>query len=127
MCTPISILPDNRIEQEEDFTVALALVTAIDSLGLGNNATAVTITDDDGTYKKAYPCTNMKPSFVSHSVVSFAIPTTAMVIEGGPALNVCVLMTATSTAATLGIDVIVILSTEDGTGTWVCAIILNDI
>lgn len=48
MCSDVSILPDNRIEQDEDFTVSLALVTEEESLSLGNNATTITILDDDG-------------------------------------------------------------------------------
>ena len=50
VCSSIYIYPDNRIEQDEDFTVALALVTTVESLILGNNATVITIIDDDGMY-----------------------------------------------------------------------------
>lgn len=48
MCSSISVLSDNVTEFEEDFTVSLALVTAGDSLSIGNNATTVTHIDDDG-------------------------------------------------------------------------------
>ena len=48
MCSSISILADNVTEFEEDFIVELALVTAGESLSLGNNATAITHIDDDG-------------------------------------------------------------------------------
>lgn len=48
MCSSISIFADNTTEFEEDFTVALGLVTAGDSLRLGNNVTTVTHIDDDG-------------------------------------------------------------------------------
>jgi hypothetical protein len=48
MCSSISILPDAVIEQDEKFIVALALVTAMESVILGNNDTTITIKDDDG-------------------------------------------------------------------------------
>ena len=50
MCSSVSILSDDVIELEEAFVVSLALETATESLELGNNASAVTIVDDDGTY-----------------------------------------------------------------------------
>jgi hypothetical protein len=50
------------------------------------------------------------------SAVSFAIPASATVVEGGAALVVCVQMTEVSPAATLGTEVIVNLSTMDGSG-----------
>jgi hypothetical protein len=49
MCPSIAIVPDTVIEDEEDFSVTLSLVTTGASLSLGNNVTAVTHIDDDGT------------------------------------------------------------------------------
>ena len=48
MCSSVNVLSDSITEPEEDFTIALALMTTGDSLHLGNNVTTVTHVDDDG-------------------------------------------------------------------------------
>lgn len=48
---------------------------------------------------------------------SFAVPSTVSVSEGGAATSVCVEMTAIPANATLAKEVVVTLSTRDGTGT----------
>jgi hypothetical protein len=48
MCSSVTILEDNVIEGEEDFSVTLALVTTASSLSLGNSVTNITLADDDG-------------------------------------------------------------------------------
>ena len=50
MCPTITILADDLVEGEEEFTVFLTLVTTRKSLSLGNNVTKVTLSDDDGMY-----------------------------------------------------------------------------
>lgn len=50
------------------------------------------------------------------SAVSFAMPASATIVEGGSAVALCVEMTATSMAATLDKEVVLTLSTVDGTG-----------
>ena len=49
MCASVSVNSDNLVEFEEDFTIMLSLVTFGASLNLGNNASAVILTDSDGT------------------------------------------------------------------------------
>jgi hypothetical protein len=49
LCTPVTAVADQLIEcGVETFTVVMALATAGASLSLGNNITAVTLTEDDG-------------------------------------------------------------------------------
>jgi hypothetical protein len=67
-------------------------------------------------YLQACTCSDTSSDISLISAVSFAIPATATVVEGGAALRVCVLMTAISPAATLGSEVIVNLTTIDGSG-----------
>jgi hypothetical protein len=53
------------------------------------------------------------------SAVSFAVvPAMVTVVEGGTPLSVCVQMTTTPAEATLGKEVVVTLSTVDGTGMY---------
>ena len=66
-----------------------------------------------------YRCQHGTATFCSFSVASFAIPATSGITEGGSTL-LCVQMVAISTAVTLGIDVVVNLSTENGSGLCVC-------
>ena len=47
VCANITVLSDNMVESEEDFTVRLSLLTIGKNLFIGNNATAVTLTDSD--------------------------------------------------------------------------------
>ena len=47
LCSSLIVLPDNVTELEENFFIVLDLVTAEDSLSLGNSITHVTHTDDD--------------------------------------------------------------------------------
>lgn len=51
ICSSVAILSDNVTELEENFSIALNLVTAGESLSVGNNVTLVTLTDSDGMYK----------------------------------------------------------------------------
>ena len=48
MCPSLTVLADDVIEGEENFTVGLALVTSGASLTVGNSALSVTLTDNDG-------------------------------------------------------------------------------
>ena len=48
MCHSLTVLADDMIEGEENFTVGLALVTPGASLTVGNNVLTVTLTDKDG-------------------------------------------------------------------------------
>lgn len=50
MCPSLTVLADDVIEGEENFTVRLDLVTSGASLRMGNSALSVTLTDDDGEY-----------------------------------------------------------------------------
>jgi hypothetical protein len=47
-CASLNATEDNLVECEEDFTVLLNLTTAGDGFRLGNAATIVSITDNDG-------------------------------------------------------------------------------
>ena len=49
VCVNVTLLTDQLVECEEDFTVVLALDTVGDSVSLGNSSTAVTLLDSDGT------------------------------------------------------------------------------
>jgi hypothetical protein len=46
--TSVFATDDNLVECEEELTITLALVTTGASLSLGNNATSVTIGDNNG-------------------------------------------------------------------------------
>lgn len=48
MCPSLTVLADDMIEGEENFTVRLALVSSGASLRIGNSTLLVTLTDDDG-------------------------------------------------------------------------------
>ena len=48
MCVPLTAVADNLVECDEDFTVILDLISSGTSLSLGNNSTAVTLSDSDG-------------------------------------------------------------------------------
>lgn len=48
MCASVAVNSDNLVEFEEDFTIALSLVTFGTSLNIGNNLSAVTLIDNDG-------------------------------------------------------------------------------
>ena len=48
MCSSVTVLEDDMIEGEEDFSITLTLVTTRTSLSLGNSATNVTLVDNDG-------------------------------------------------------------------------------
>lgn len=50
MCTSVTILFDNMMEENELFTVSLSLETVTDSLRLGNDLTEVNLTDPTCTY-----------------------------------------------------------------------------
>lgn len=54
------------------------------------------------------------------SAVSFAVNTTATVVEGDTEMMICVRMTAIPSEALLDKEVLVSLSTEDGTGESAC-------
>lgn len=90
----------------------LALLTSGASISLGNNYTAVTLTDGDGMFIIIILYSMETISFPS-SAASFALSTTATVTEGA-SLMMCAQME--SAGATLGKEVIVTLSSIDGTG-----------
>ncbi len=51
-CVNITVISDQLVECEEDFTAVLTLDTIEDNLFLGNNSTTVTLTDSDGTHSR---------------------------------------------------------------------------
>lgn len=56
MCASVSLMSDNLVESDENFTVELSLLTlAGTSLRLGNTETSVTIIDTDGMYVNSSP------------------------------------------------------------------------
>lgn len=50
MCAHMIVHSDNLVEFEENFTVVQALVTQGSSFILGNNRTAIALTDNDGIH-----------------------------------------------------------------------------
>ena len=50
VCYNVTILSDDLVESEEDFTVELTLNTIDDGIQFGNNITAVTLIDSNGMY-----------------------------------------------------------------------------
>lgn len=54
--------------------------------------------------------------FTQCTVAEFMIPTTAAVAENDSTLVVCSVLATTPSSATLGMEVVVSLSTMDGTG-----------
>lgn len=50
MCANATVLSDDLVECEEDFTVMLVLNTIEDNILLGNGSTAVTLKDSDGIH-----------------------------------------------------------------------------
>ena len=48
VCHPITILSDNIVESDEQFTVAVETVNPNDMVQSGGMSTTVTITDNDG-------------------------------------------------------------------------------
>lgn len=117
ICSSIEIISDTKAEGEEEFSVILNIGSRA-SVRLGNNVTTVVITDDDGMLYVAFLIITLLRT-VFQSAVSFSIPASATAVEGGSAVAVCVEMTPMSTAATLAKDVIVTLTTVDGTGNYV--------
>ena len=111
-CTPLTAVADNLVECGEDFTVILELISSGTSIRLGNNSTAVSLIDSDGmliimTYNEiAISCQHS-------SAASFRLTTMATVVEG-TSLMMCAHME--SAGATLSKEVIVTVSTVDGTG-----------
>jgi hypothetical protein len=53
-CINVSITDDSALEGDETFSVALMLTTSDPNVTLGNDTTAVTITDDDGKCEHFY-------------------------------------------------------------------------
>lgn len=48
ICANVTVIPDNMVECDEDFSLELTLLTAKDGLSLGNDATSVVLLDSDG-------------------------------------------------------------------------------
>jgi hypothetical protein len=48
VCTSVTASDDNLVECDEELTIMLSLVTTGARLSLGNNATSVTVSDNDG-------------------------------------------------------------------------------
>jgi hypothetical protein len=61
VCSPITVVPDDLVECEESFTVALTLVTSGASISLGNRIGTVTLLDSDGT------CSLIQGFWLNHS------------------------------------------------------------
>lgn len=112
VCVPLTAVADNLVECDEDFMVVLDLLSSGTSISLGNNSTAVKLVDSDGMYA-LYRKDNeiVESNFLP--VASFALSTMATVIEGEP-LKMCAQME--SAGATLGKEVVVTVSTVNGTG-----------
>lgn len=114
MCASVAVNSDNLVEFEENFTVKLALVTAGASLGLGSNTSTITLTDSDGM---KYGFFNILPCNVILAAAMFEIPSaTTVAAESDTMLSVCITMTTTPPGATVANEVVLSLSTVDGTG-----------
>lgn len=48
MCANVTVIPDNLVECDEEFTLRLTLLTNKESLSLQNNFTSVVLLDSDG-------------------------------------------------------------------------------
>ena len=110
VCVSLAANTDDEVECEEDFTVLLALLTPGNNLNLVNTATAIKIVDTNGIQN----CTQ-RPVFecLRFLAASFDINATATVVEDNT-LMVCAEMF--SGGATLSKEVIVTVSTTEGSG-----------
>jgi hypothetical protein len=103
------------MEDDEVFTVELALVTVREGLMLGNAATVVNL-DPDCMLNSATLTRQINISFLMHLVAFFEVSASSALVEGGQVAMQCVTLTIPVAAAALGIEVAVTLSTEEGTG-----------
>lgn len=111
MCASLAANIDDKVECEEDFTVLLALLTPGNNLNLANTITAITIIDFNGI--QTWSCTNSSSRMPFFSAAYFEVGVMATVIEDST-LMVCAEMV--SGGATLSKEVIVMVSTIEGSG-----------
>ena len=117
VCASLTVNSDNLVETEECFTVVWALITSGTSLGLGWNMTTIFLNDSDGTIPYNSIANNYFLSMTSICIAAmFAVPAMAAVAESDTTLTVCVTMMTTPPTATVANQVVVTLSTVDGTG-----------
>jgi hypothetical protein len=116
ICASWSARADDLVEGDEEFNLMLALVNPATAFNLGNAATKIMIRDIDGAIILSYAVTIYSTQPFLHTAASFSIDRMGTVAEGGTEAMICVTMSAASINNVLGNDIVVALSTINGTG-----------
>ena len=122
-CSPLLALSDYFVELEEIFVVTLTLETINEtSFITGNTEASISIIDSNCTYVTSFEALSLYVLCTLHvlSAAVFDLPIMSTVInEDNSTLSMCTAMTTNPPGSILAMNVTVLLSTLDGSGTYI--------